>query len=101
MKTPLLNLALAATILSGCASASYVKKTPDGSFVEGRFSSLFSNSALRGVVIEGTTGKSSTGMRFSNGSSEPNAEAITATGGALGAFTGRAIKEAITPGLPK
>lgn len=91
MKALLLLLPL---LLTGCASV-YVSKTmTDGSKVEFRTRSLFSNSALKGLKVDGVTKTTTNLLSITSTSTEPNPESITATGTALGELIGAAAATA-------
>lgn len=89
----------AALLLAGCAQINVVQKKPDGSQIMFHGFSLFSNSAFKNLGVDSTTKTTSNLLKVSTGNTEPNPEAITATGDALGAMIGRAAREAA--GLPK
>lgn len=86
---------ISALLLTGCASVHYSKTALDGSKVEFKVSSLFSNSALKGLSVENVTKTTTNGLRIASTSSEPNPESITATGTALGEMIGTAAKAAV------
>lgn len=78
----------------GCASVTYKKTMPDGTVVEAKVSSLFSNSAVKGMTVDGTTKTTSQGFRIVGSTTEPNPDSITASGTALGQLIGTAAKAA-------
>ena len=86
----LLTLALLAT--SACTSINYSKG--DTKF---QAHSLFSNSIVKGLTVEGTTKTTSQGLRITSSATEPNVESITASGAALGELIGTAAKSAVKP----
>lgn len=90
------TLALAA-LASGCAVISYDNTKVDGSRVHYSGSSLFSNTAFKGLVVDGTTKTTTNGLRITAGATEPNADSITASGEALGNMVGAAAKTAAKP----
>lgn len=81
----------------GCASVTYKKTMPDGTVVEAKVSSLFSNSAVKGMTVDGTTKTTSQGFRITGSTTEPNPESITATANALGNLIGTAIQAGAKP----
>lgn len=88
----ILSLCVASLIVTGCNNLSYTK---DGSRVTMHYNSLFSNSALKGLTVDGTTKTTTNGLRITSSTTEPNPESITASGDALGTVLGKALKEAI------
>lgn len=95
MKAILLSTATL-LLTSGCASVQYSQTKPDGTRVEFSTRALFSNSALRGLTVDGVTKTTSQGLRITSNATEPNAESITATGATLGELIGTAAKAAAT-----
>lgn len=85
----LLSLSL---LVSACASVRYTK---DGQKIMFTVTTWFSNSALKGLTVDGTTKTTTNGLRITSTSSEPNPESITATGTALGEMIGTAAKTAV------
>lgn len=89
---PLLLLGFVALTAVGCNNLSYTK---DGTRVSLSYNSLFSNSALKGLTVDGTTKTTTNGLRITSSTTEPNAESITASGSALGELIGTAAKAAV------
>lgn len=84
-------------LLCGCASIHYSKSiAPDGTMkVSADASSLFSNSAIKGLQVDYATKTTTNGFKVSGTSTEPNPESITASGTALGELIGAAAKTAV------
>ena len=89
-------LLLIPLLLTGCASIHYSKTVaPDGTVkVNADASSLFSNSAIKGLQVDYSTKTTTNGFKVSGTTTEPNPESITATGAALGELIGTAAKAA-------
>lgn len=90
---PLLAISLLA--LNGCTSVNLTKTATDGSKIQFRAASLFSNTVLKGLGVEATTKTTTNLLKISSSSTEPNAESITASGAALGELIGTAAKTAV------
>lgn len=88
------KILLLCLILTGCTSIRVDQTKLDGSKVSFRASSLFSNSTLRGLKVEGVTKTSSALLGVTASATEPNVESITATGEALGNLIGAAAATA-------
>lgn len=89
-----LALLISLTALTGCHSINYTK---DGTKVSFQAHSLFSNSIVKGLTVDGTTKTTSQGLRITSTATEPNSESITASGAALGELIGTAAKSAAKP----
>lgn len=83
-------------LCTSCASITVTKITADGTRTEFRGISLFSNSVLKTIQVDGTTKTTSSLLKASGASTEPNPESITATAEALGTLIGKAAREAAT-----
>jgi len=93
MKKLLLILTLTLACLAfGCASIKYSKTASDGTVTTASATSLFSNSALKGMKVDATTKTTTNGFAVTGSTTEPNPESITATGEALGTLAGSAAK---------
>lgn len=78
-------------LLSGCVFGRYSTVRPDGSRTSFPFISFLSNSSIKGLVLDGNGEKrDAPGLRLTGATTEPNPDAITASGEALGKFTGAA-----------
>ena len=84
-------------LLCGCTMLNVDKTNPDGTRISFHGTSLFSNTTLKGLVVEGTTKTTSKLMGVTAGATEPNPESITATGTALGDLIGTAAKAVVKP----
>lgn len=73
------------------------KTAPDGSKVQFSGSSLFSNSAFKNLGVDYTSKTTSSLLKASGATTEPNPDSITATGTALGEMIGAAAKTAVKP----
>lgn len=86
----ILPILAASLVLAGCSNMTVTQTKPDGSQIRFHAFTAFSNSTLKGLQVDGTTKTTSKLLGVTSGATEPNAESITATGGALGEFTGSA-----------
>lgn len=96
MKNTIL-VSVCAVLFAGCHSVGYTQKKADGTSIEFKARSLFSNSIVKGLTVDGTTKTTSQGLRITSTTTEPNPESITATGSALGELIGTAAKAAAKP----
>lgn len=88
-------------LLSACAMGHYSRLNADGSRTEYRFSTLFSNSTAKGIMVDGNgTNQASPGLHMVGIASDPNAQSITATAGALGSLIGTAAAAAAKASAP-
>lgn len=78
-------------LLNGCQSTTVSRTSTDGSKVTFSSLSLFSNTAVKGLNVDGTTKTTTNLLRITGGATEPNVESITATSDALGNIIGTAI----------
>jgi uncharacterized protein YceK len=90
----LIALTVVVLVASGCASVKLTKTATDGSKVDFKSSSLFSNSALKGLTVDGVTKTTTSALKITSTTTEPNPESITATGAALGELVGTAAAAA-------
>lgn len=95
-KLKLSGVVLGCALITGCASIHLVKTASDGSKVEFNTTSLFSNSAIKGLTVDGSTKTTTNALRITSGGTEPNPESITASGDAIGTIIGNAVKAAAT-----
>ena len=79
---------------TGCTQIAYHQQRHDGTRIEFNAVSLFSNSTLKGLTVDGTTKTTTNGLRLTAGETQPNPESITATGEAIGSLIGTAVKTA-------
>lgn len=102
MKTLNLSIGLAIlAMLCSCATSRYHSEETrlDGTkkIVDWNGNSLFSNSTLKGLTVDGQTKTTTNGLKIIGASTEPNPESITASGSALGELIGTAAKTAAKP----
>lgn len=90
----LLLIALLTLLPLGCTNLSVERVNADGTRVKAHATSLFSNTTLKGLTVDGATKTTTNLLRVSTSQTEPNAESITATGTALGELIGTAAKAA-------
>ncbi len=86
-----LILPVIALALCGCTNISVNQTKPDGTRIDFKATSLFSNSTLKGLQVDGTTKTTTKLLGVTAGTTEPNPESITATGTALGDLLGTAV----------
>lgn len=79
-------------LLALCACSSIHYKTDKTDFSASY--PFWSNAMVKGLVVDGTTKTTSSGLRISSTSIEPNVESITATSDALGNLIGVAAAAA-------
>lgn len=77
--------------INGCQSTNVSRTSTDGSRVTFSSLSLFSNTAVKGLNVDGTTKTTTNLLRITGSTTEPNVESITATSDALGNIIGTAI----------
>lgn len=92
-----ITTALIAFVLSGCTNLKVTRIASDGSRIDFKATSLFSNTILKGLGVDSTTKTTSNLLKLSTSTTEPNAESITASGSALGELIGTAAKTAAKP----
>lgn len=80
--------------LCGCASISVTKVAPDGTKTTMTAKTLFSNTAVKGLTLDGTTKTTTNLLKVAGSTTEPNPEAITASASALGELVGAAAATA-------
>jgi hypothetical protein len=102
MKKQLLSIAGLAFLLCGCAHVTTVEETynPDTQgYDRTRFSGTFwfNKGAVEGLQVGQRSGKESTTLKVSKGTTETQTEAIRALGEALGAGIATGAKKAIIP----
>lgn len=85
---------LSAFLLCSCTSINVEKRFTDGTIVKSSAKSLFSNTTLKGLIVDGTTKTATNLLKVSTSQTEPNAESITASTTGLGELIGTAAKAA-------
>jgi hypothetical protein len=83
--------------VAGCAEISYNTVKPDGTRTSAHASSLLSNTAIKGFNADSTTGKTTTGLKFSTSDTSPDSEALKTFFEGIGHAAGVAAKTAATP----
>ncbi len=91
---PLIMLLSVPLLSVGCASVHYDKTEITGEHTTFRATSFLSNSALKGASVDRVTKTTSEGMKLSGSTTEPNPDAIVASGDAMGQMIGTAVKAA-------
>lgn len=88
----------------GCGTVKYHKEITktDGTkeIVDFKGNSGWSRSTFNGLTIDGVTKTTTNGLKMTGVATQPDAESITATGGAAGTLIGNAVKAYTSGGLP-
>ena len=88
-------------LMTGCAFHRTTETTYDNGLPSDRTTfvglSVFNRTAVKGLTVGKRTGKETSTLTLSEGSTETQVEAIKATGEALGAGLGAGLKKAIVP----
>lgn len=79
---------LSAFLLCSCTSIKVDKQLADGTHISASATSLFSNTTLKGLQVDGSTKTATNLLKVSTSQTEPNSESIIATGSSIGELIG-------------